>query len=257
MVTPTSIGRLTIWSIVGTPDRNGHAGVALSAVMKTVLMGFVLLCGPARAASAAPDAAALFATRCSGCHTYGKGDFVGPDLKGATDRHSRSWLTAWISSPERLIRSGDPAATALSKKYKFIMPELSLSATELSALLDFLAAGGPDAGGRRSDRRADAATRDEIEMGQRLFSGQRALAGGGVACSACHRTGRGSAGGSLGPDLLQAYAKFQDKALAWFLARGCFPRVPDSALTDQETFALKAFLRQAGTDRAAAGSLSQ
>ena len=254
MVTPTPIGQLTIWPIVGTHDRSVHA---LRTVTTGVLMGFVLLCAPARTASAAPDAATLFTARCSGCHTYGKGDFVGPDLKGVTDRHSRTWLTAWISSPDRLVRSGDPVATALTKKYKLLMPDLGLTAVELSALLDYFAAGGPDAGARLSDRRADAATQDEIEMGQRLFSGQRALAGGGAACSACHRTGRGSAGGSLGPDLLQAYSKFQDKALAWFLARGCFPRVPGAPLTDQETFALKAFLRQAGTDRAAGGSASQ
>ena len=105
MVTPTPIGRLTIWSIVGNHDRSVHA---LSTVTTGALMGFVLLCGPARTASAAPDAATLFTARCSGCHTYGKGDFVGPDLKGVTDRHSRTWLTAWISSPQRLVRSGDP-----------------------------------------------------------------------------------------------------------------------------------------------------
>jgi cytochrome c2 len=232
--------------------------------MKAILMCFVLLCGIARDASGASDAAVLFTRKCSSCHTHGKGDLVGPDLKGVTDRHSRAWLTAWISSSERMIRSGDASANALFQKYKQQrMPDQALSATQLSALLDFLAAGGPDAEARKRDRRADTATQAEVEMGRMLFVGQRALTGGGVACSACHRTGKGTAGGSLGPDLMRAYSSFQDTALASLLARGCFPRVPDSAgqaLTDQESFALKAFLRQAEPGRhapAAVGTTSQ
>ena len=219
--------------------------------MKAVLICFVAVWGIAAGASASDAAAVLFTTKCSGCHTYGKGDLVGPDLKGTTDRHDRAWLTAWISSPQQLIRSGDPAATALLGKYKMLMPDMGLSAIEVAAVLDFLAAGGPDAAQLRA-RRADTATREEIEDGRMLFFGQRALAGGGAACSACHRTGRGAAGGSLGPDLVTAYSKFQDKALASFLARGCFPRVPVAALTLQELFSVRAFLRQAETGRQAA-----
>lgn len=231
--------------------------------MKIVVLCLVLLCGVVRDASAASDTAALFTRKCSSCHSYGKGDLVGPDLKGATDRHSRAWLTAWISSSEQLIRSGDPAATALFRKYKQQrMPDQSLSAGDMSALLDFLAAGGPEAEARGRDRRADTATQAEVEMGRTLFVGQRAPAGGGVSCSACHSAGKSAAGGSLGPDLTHAYSKFQDKALSLFLARGCFPTLPESgkALTVQESFALRAFLRQAETGRHAldaAGTRSQ
>jgi hypothetical protein len=54
-------------------------------------------------------------------------------------------------------------------------------------------------------------------------------------------------GGSLGPDLTAAYSRFQDRGLASLLARGCFPRVVNvpgrPSLTDQESFALRAFLQ--------------
>lgn len=216
--------------------------------MKAVLICFVVLWSVPSDASAASDGAArLFTTKCSGCHTYGKGDLVGPDLKGTTERYSREWLIAWISSPERLIQSGDPTATALLSKYKIVMPTMGLSAGEVTAVLDFLAAGGPDAA-RARDRRAETATKDEIETGRSLFFGGRPLAGGGVACSACHRSG-GTVGGTLGPNLQQAYSRFQDRALASFLARGCFPRKPGSAMTDLDAFAVRAFLRQAERGR--------
>jgi hypothetical protein len=56
-------------------------------------------------------------------------------------------------------------------------------------------------------------------------------------------------GGSLGPNLTDTYFKYQDRALAEFLRHPCF-QVDASTLgahylTAKESFALKAFLRQA------------
>jgi mono/diheme cytochrome c family protein len=223
--------------------------------LRTVVVSLASVCLAARLANAGTDAGAAFTRKCSSCHTFGKGDLVGPDLKGATDRHSRAWLTAWITSSETVIKSGDPAAFALFTKYKRQrMPDQSFSPSELAAFLDYLAAGGPEADARRKDRRADTATPVEIEMGRSLFVGRRVISAGGAPCSACHRVGStGGAGGSLGPDLTRAYSKYQDKVLASLLARECFPQVPNTRgqprLTEQETFAVKAFLRQADMDQ--------
>jgi len=219
--------------------------------MRLVVLFGIFMCVVARQASAATDPATMFIRKCSSCHAVGQGVLVGPDLKGATDRHTRKWLTAWISSSESLIRSGDAAAIGLFKKFKQQrMPDQSLSPGELSALLDYLAAGGPEIDARNKDRRADTATPAETEMGRMLFVGERAFARGGLSCVSCHRLDQhDAAGGTLGPDLSRAYARFQDKGLTSFLAHGCFPRVPDTspnaALTEQESFALKAFLRHA------------
>ena len=219
--------------------------------MRLVVLFGIFMCVVARQASAATDPATTFIRKCSSCHAVGQGVLVGPDLKGATDRHTRKWLTAWISSSESLIRSGDPAAIGLFKKFKQQrMPDQSLSPGELSALLDYLAAGGPEIDARNKDRRADTATPAEIEMGRMLFMGQRAFASGGASCVSCHRVHQtAGAGGTLGPDLSRAYARFQDKRLSSLLTHGCFPRVPytsaNAALTEQESFALKAFLHHA------------
>jgi cytochrome c2 len=218
--------------------------------MKAVLLCGVFVCLFSSSAIAA-DPATTFSRKCSSCHTYGRGVLVGPDLKGATDRHSRQWLTAWITSSETLIRSGDAAANALFTKFKSQrMPDQGLAPADLSALIDYLAAGGPEADARKRDRRADSATVAEVSTGRSLFVGNLALANGGASCFACHRVGKDlGTGGTLGPDLSSAYARYQDKGLAALLARGCFPRsrpsLGPSNLTDQEAFDLRAFLRLA------------
>ena len=234
--------------------------------MKSVVLCLVLLAGTALDVRAETDPGGIFTRKCSSCHTYGKGDLVGPDLKGVTDRHSRQWLTTWISSSEKAIASGDSAATALFRKYKQQrMPEQNFSPSELAALLDYLAAGGPEADARRRHRRADSATPAEIDLGRSLFVGRQPLASGGASCSSCHRVREtAGSGGSLGPDLTSAYSRFQDSGLTSLLARGCFPRASSvlgrTSLTDQESFALGAFLRQAASSRllpAASSSVRQ
>jgi mono/diheme cytochrome c family protein len=219
--------------------------------MKCAALCFLLMTGAALEARAQSDPSAVFTRKCSGCHTFGNGVLVGPDLKGVTERHSRRWLVSWISSSERAIRSGDSAAVALFNKYRQQrMPDQNLSGDDVAALLDYFASGGPEADARRKSRRANMATAAEIDLGRSLFLGEQPLADGGASCSSCHRlTGTASRGGSLGPDLTRAYARFQDKRLASLLERGCFPRVGHvggrNSVTDQESFALRAFLRQA------------
>jgi cytochrome c551/c552 len=220
--------------------------------MKSIAFWLVLLCATASTARADQGSGALFNRRCRACHTFGQGDLVGPDLKGVTDRHSRAWLTAWITSSQTLIRSGDSAANALFKKYRQIpMPDQTFAAGELASLLDYFAEGGPEAEAMRN-RRAENATSAEIDLGRALFLGERAFSDGAASCVSCHRVGDTMLGGSLGPELTHAYSKFQDRRLAALLARGCFPRVPDisvrRALSDGESFALKAFLRDVDTN---------
>ena len=217
-------------------------------------MKAAILCGVlfaiASPVPAAADPATTFARKCASCHTFGRGTLVGPDLKGVTTRHTPAWLAAWISSSDKLIRSGDLAAVELFIRFKSErMPDQLLSAAEISALLGYLAAGGPEADALGKNRHASSATPAEVELGRSLFVGQRAFANGDAPCSACHRVSEAVGfGGTLGPDLAAAYARHRDKALASVLARGCVPRAGPALgtpmLTDQEVFALKAFLRQ-------------
>ncbi len=196
----------------------------------------------------------MFVAKCTSCHTFSDGDRVGPDLKGVTARRSRSWLTSWIRSSDRMIRSGDPTALLLFRKYKQQrMPDQAFSDAEIAALLDYLAGGGPQADAQKRLRLAASASRADVERGRDLFFGRRAWPGGDLACAACHslQPQQALAGGSLGPDLTQAFSKYQDRALAALIERSCFPRTPKAqeARAKREggaddSFALRAFLRE-------------
>ena len=90
----------------------------------------------------APDTAAyIFQSRCSPCHSIGKGDSVGPDLAGVTSRRGRPWLLRYLRAPDQLRAANDPIALALFEKYKKVpMPNLRLTDGEIAMLLAFLEA---------------------------------------------------------------------------------------------------------------------
>lgn len=213
--------------------------------------------GPGTADADPAEAKKIFTTRCTACHTFGKGVKVGPDLKGVTERRQRAWLLQFIKSSAAMIGSGDPIAVNLFQEYKQQrMPDWTdLADAQIEGILDWLAANGPDQ--QEIDARpAESATLAEIEIGRQLFHGERALAAGGIACASCHSIrNSGGIGGSLGSDLTDIYASYQDGAVTQMLRRPCFRLLPESAtpafLSAAETFYLKAYLRHAVlTDRA-------
>jgi protein SCO1 len=89
-----------------------------------------------------PEAGVLpFQSRCSACHTIGKGDAVGPDLAGVTTRRDRDWLVRYLRAPDQMLAEQDPTAVALLAKYKNItMPNLHLSDGEIATVLTYLEA---------------------------------------------------------------------------------------------------------------------
>jgi protein SCO1 len=91
-----------------------------------------------------PDAGVLlFQSRCSACHTIGKGDAVGPDLAGVTTRRARDWLVRYLRAPEQMLAEQDAIAVALLAKYKNVpMPNLRLSDGEIAMVLSYLEAQG-------------------------------------------------------------------------------------------------------------------
>jgi mono/diheme cytochrome c family protein len=196
------------------------------------------------------EAAATFNKRCTACHTYGKGTKVGPDLKGVNDRRKIDWLLKFIHASSSVIQSGDPTATALFAQYKQQrMPDWTdLSDQQIKDILSYIAIGGPDIK-PADERNAETATTADIEKGRQLFNGQTPMKYGAQACVTCHAVQGEGMGGSLGPNLTNAYFKYQDRALAEFLRHPCFQfgasGFETHYLTAKESFALKAFLRQA------------
>jgi mono/diheme cytochrome c family protein/nitrate reductase gamma subunit len=227
-----------------------RAGMVMAALTLTV-SAFA----PAASAADAGEAAKTFNQRCTACHTFGKGIKVGPDLKGVTERRSRVWLLRFIRSSQSMIDSGDPVAVGLFQEFKQQrMPDWTdLSEQQIGAILDWLAANGPEQK-PADERAAELATPAEIDLGRALFHGSTSLAGGGISCASCHsvRDGGDTLGGSFGGDLTAIYADYRDRALTLAIRRPCFKRLPESAaagfLLPYEVFALKAYLLQTAVE---------
>jgi len=89
-------------------------------------------------AQSVPEGQALFQEKCTGCHTIGQGDKVGPDLAGVVVRRDRAWLVRWLSAPDRMVAQGDPIAVELLQKYNRIqMPNFGLSDSQVAALIAY------------------------------------------------------------------------------------------------------------------------
>ncbi len=175
-------------------------------------LGQVLAVPPRQSADEGEE---IFQNACATCHTVGQGDLVGPDLEGVTTRRDRDWLTRWISAPDVMLDQGDPIATELLEKYNNVpMPNLGLSEAEVASLIAFLET---QAGGTPSQQTPQAPEAGDSVAGKNLFTGVTRLSSGGPSCRACHSSAGigGLGGGTLGPDLTDAYAKFGDAMITW------------------------------------------
>jgi len=81
----------------------------------------------------------MFLKACDSCHSIGKGDRIGPDLKGITSRRDRDWLINYMVSPSYMLAKKDPIAVKLNAKYGVVrMPDLDLSKNDAADLLAYL-----------------------------------------------------------------------------------------------------------------------
>lgn len=198
----------------------------------------------------------LFVAKCASCHTVGKGDRVGPDLSGVHTRRDRAWLEQMIRTPSSMLSSDADARNLLLEYGGIKMPDLGLSAEDVSSLIDLVT--------ECSDTpcvlvgkyvAVGEATEVQIARGRELFVGNESLAGGGVPCLSCHTIrGMESAvpGGTLGVDLTHAFARLGDEGLDAALKNPVFPVMNkvfgDHPLETDEAFALRAFLNEANSN---------
>ena len=73
--------------------------------------------------------------RCSGCHTLGRGRFVGPDLLGVGERYSRDEIVKWARNPELVY--GERKKKPLNEGYP-PMPPMNLSEESARLVADYL-----------------------------------------------------------------------------------------------------------------------
>lgn len=131
----------------------------------------------------------LFKTKCAICHTIGSGKLIGPDLMNVETRHSREWLTSFITSSQTMIRKGDSAAVALFEKHNRVeMPDPMISVDEILALIDYITEESQQGGGAIQPYLSiiEDATPEDFENGRELFQGSKRFVNKGPSCNSCH-----------------------------------------------------------------------
>ncbi len=175
-------------------------------------------------------AAEGFVLKCSGCHTVGHGKLNGPDLIG-----SKEWPDADLRTKIKLMESKVG----------------QLSSDEVEMYRSFLKSDGIQGRiSRQKERASQSALAQlappEAPLGKQLFMGTNKLQNGGLACVTCHRVG--ARGGTMGPDLTDAFDKLGRVALMssieaaqYNVMRGAYEQHP---VTAQESAHLAEFLSQ-------------
>jgi mono/diheme cytochrome c family protein len=195
----------------------------------------------------------IFAANCSACHTIDGGNLAGPDLMGVTQQRSQQWLVDFISNPEQAIISGDPSAQGLLKEFNnLIMPNMGLTSAEIQAVITYIDDKSRLISSPPSADISAALPPGNAENGKALFLGLVHLENGAPFCGGCHSLNSAGilGGGTLGPNLTNAYNKYGDAGLGAIISNEPFlsmrPQYMNNPITAQETADLIAFIKSEG-----------
>ena len=103
-----------------------------------VVVSTIILLLPIKHVVSSEIGGEIFQENCSGCHTIGKGNSVGPDLSGVTIRREENWLIRQIKDPDGLVEEKDPVALQLLKEFNMPMVALGLSDEEIKEIILYL-----------------------------------------------------------------------------------------------------------------------
>ncbi len=78
---------------------------------------------------------ALFTSKCSACHKIDK-RFVGPPLKGITEKRTPEWIMNMILNPDKMVVENEEAKKLLAE-YLSPMANQSLTEQEARAILEY------------------------------------------------------------------------------------------------------------------------
>jgi cytochrome c553 len=183
-----------------------------------MMLFMAMVCSPN---ALAQDSEALFREKCSGCHSIGGGDLVGPDLA-----RTAAWPDAELQeSIKRMEASVGPLTDAevngLKAYLKNAKPKSDSAAKSSSGTSSSASSpGGKDASATSPATEANslAAAAGEssaepasAEKGRKLFWGDEAFKNGGLSCIACHSVDGN--GGNMAPDLTGISQKMAASAL--------------------------------------------
>ena len=77
----------------------------------------------------------IFKAKCSACHKISK-RFIGPEMKGVTQRRSPEWIMNMILNPEEMVQKNQIAMDLL-KEYNAPMANQSLTEDEARKILEY------------------------------------------------------------------------------------------------------------------------
>jgi len=207
----------------------------------------------------------LFQTTCFACHTIGGGRLVGPDLAAVHERRSQEWLESFVKSSQSMIDDGDVEAVAIFEEFNRLpMPDALVSDEQVRQVLSYIEAqssmAAASAGAAAQVAPAEPApqepaSEEDIYTGQELFQGNIRLVNGGPACNACHEVRNDAVigGGILATELTSVFSRMGGAGVKAILGRAPFPVMQvayqDQSLTEDEIFALVAFLEYADSEQ--------
>ncbi|NJD60037.1 MAG: cytochrome C [Anaerolineales bacterium] len=227
-----------------------HAGVIYIPLV-FLLFGIGVMAACASSSQINLDGQEIFAANCSSCHTIGRGNLVGPDLIGVTDQQSQKWLIDFISNPDQMITSGDTRANQLLQQFNFVvMPNMGLTTDQILAVLDYLKAESGLVMASPVGTSAQVLPAGDPNNGRALFLGDIHLKNGAPFCIGCHNNDDTGilGGGTLGPDLTEAFTKYGDAGLEEILSNLPFPTMrlifSNHTLTISERADIRAFLKE-------------
>lgn len=77
----------------------------------------------------------IFAAKCAACHKVGE-RYVGPDIKGVTERRKPEWIMNMILNPQEMTQK-DPVAQELLGEYMTQMTFQNVTQDEARAILEY------------------------------------------------------------------------------------------------------------------------
>ncbi|MCF6349459.1 MAG: cytochrome c [Flavobacteriaceae bacterium] len=210
----------------------------------------------------AQDGENLFKSKCAACHKTSSKRAIGPGLANVHKKYSKKWFKSFVSSSQALVKSGDADAIKIFEEYnKTVMPDQELSDAELNALFDYIKSANPVATGADTDQVAEEKivpfepTKEDILIGQNLFSGKQIFQNEGPSCISCHdiRYDAIIAGGGLAMELTDSYDRLKKEGLEGIITGLPFPQMKVSyqnhQITEEETTQLIAFLKEVSEQR--------
>lgn len=198
-----------------------------------------------------------FEKKCSSCHSIGGGVLKGPDLKGVSQRRKLEWIVKFVQNSAAMIAAGDVDAVKIFNDFKQTdMPEQKLSDDDVKALIQFIE-GDASSGSAKKLKSVTGLTQTDVEAGRAFYLGLTPLKNKGPACISCHSVADQGAlgGGTLAMNLTHYYSDQPSEAavdnILLKLQRAVMgPVFADKQLTDDEAFAIKAFLFDADKNTA-------